>query len=149
MAFKEPQTLLDHGVKLIQTQPLLLKRPFLLITALNSSKTGELLLKNCKCLTLETERFLSPHFPVDSRRQTPMPASSITQVLPHALFPLDNRITSKANNPKNLISSKRWEFLEGLLKTTLGEVSRNQIVHLSYPKAELKYIHVLLSRWFA
>ena len=63
-----------------------------------------------------------------------MPASSVTQVLPHALFAVDNRIVSNANNPKILLSFKRWELLEGLLKITLGEISRNHLVSLSCPK---------------
>jgi len=64
----------------------------------------------------------------------PMTASSATQAVPHALFPLDNRIARNAANPKSLISSKRWEFLEGLLKTMLGEILRNHPVHVSCPK---------------
>lgn len=41
-----------------------------------------------------------------------MTASSVTEVLPHALFPLDNRIVSNANNPKILLPFKRWELLD-------------------------------------
>lgn len=56
MAFKGPEALLN-GVKFIHIQPLLLKRSFLFNTILNSSNTGEPLLKNLTSVSLKQRGF--------------------------------------------------------------------------------------------